>query len=68
MLNADKIRGGIMIKKRKYFWQKGYPLSDNSAFFEFQNDLKNADPHLGYSHIFEFENILTTDDPLGQTY
>ena len=30
--------------------------------------LKNAEPPLGSnSDIFEFENILTAEDPLGQT-
>ena len=46
----------------KKFWEK-FPISP-----EFQNYLKKADPPLGLnSDFFEFENILTAKDPLGQT-
>ena len=37
--------------------------------FSFQNCLKNADSPLGSnSEIFEFENILTVEDTIGQAY
>ena len=42
---------------------------DYSEIFESQNYLKNAAPPLGSnSGSFEFENILTAEDPLGQGY
>ena len=44
------------------------PQPDHSDFFWFSEFLKNAGPPFGSnSYIFLFENILTNEDPLGQT-
>ena len=51
-------------------WKKlgKFSFRDNSDFFEFQNYLKNPDPPSQIKfRPFEFENILTTVDPLRQT-
>ena len=59
-----------MIKKRKYLGhcpKKAIPYQIIHPFLNFRMIWKMLTP-ISDIHIFEFENILTAEDPLGQTY